>query len=243
MKLLSILPLAVSLLLSSVSAINEDSQSSFMPTAEKPFEFRVQYLIQGKQEDPTSTEVVPLENGEEFKIEYSFRNDESEEVSIVGLGGSFNHPVDGSIVTNLTTSQLGPLVVQPGESTSFIQKVGLDLNADSYVLAPAIYVVYQSKLMLLGSRNQIVTVSDAEISIFNPQLLFLELVLLSTLGGLAYFAYIIFGKKYIQGTAPVTKRKVSPPPKAVKSKSTGSKGYDENWLPDNLRKAANKSKK
>ncbi|CDK26476.1 unnamed protein product [Kuraishia capsulata CBS 1993] len=226
LPLLSLVSLAV--------AASED----FVPTPEKPFEIRISYLVKEKQSSPQ--DLVSLENGEVAAVEFTLKNDEDDEVTIAGVAGSFNNPVTGDVVANVTGSKIGPITVPSGETVTFIQNIGLDLNPENYLFVPAIYVFHQEKFMQLGARNQLVTVSDPKISVFNPQLIFLEIVLVASLAGIAYVIYSIFGKQYFESVTP--KKSASAQPSAAVA--SGSKKLDESWIPQHhLRSASKKVKK
>lgn len=219
---------------------------NFVPTREKPYNFKIDYLIKDLQEDITDKVVVT--NGEVASVEYNFGNDEDAEVIIVGVGGQLINPVTGSILANITATQIGPLTIPAGESNIFIQNIGIDLNPDTYLFVPSIYVAFNDQLVGLGSRNQLLTVEDPTISFFNPALLLLEVILFGSLGGLGYFLYTTFGYKYIQGTAPTKKSSAASTTSSAKSTAkatgSGSGSYDESWLPaSHLKSTAKKVKK
>lgn len=178
----------------------------------------------------SNTDVAELTNGESISLEYTVTNNEDKEISVVGVSGSFRDPANGQIKTNLTAAAVGPVIVSAGESANFIQKIDLNLVANNYLLTPQIFVAVEEELKFIQARGQLASVSDVPISFFNPQLLFLEAVLLATIGGILYVVYDIWGKKYIAGTAPITKpvKKASSPSPAP---STG-KSYNAEWIPE-----------
>ena len=93
-----------------------------------------------------------------------------------------------------------------------------------------VYVAHEEKVKHVAIRGQLATVVEPNVSIFNPQLLFLELVLLATFAGFGYFVYEFWGKQYFKGTAPVAakvKRAASP-----SSATASGKAYDESWIPE-----------
>lgn len=223
----------------------EVADPNFVPTREKPYNFKIDYLIQDLQKEITDQVIV--KNGDVANVEYKFANDEDTEVIIVGVGGQLINPVTGDILANVTATQIGPLTIPAGESNIFIQKIGIDFNPDTYLFIPSIYVAFNDQLIGLGSRNQLLTVEDPTISFFNPALLFLEVILFGSLGGLGYFLYSTFGYKYIQGTAPTKKSTASAASTTSSAKSTakatGSGSYDESWLPATHLKSTGKKVK
>lgn len=205
----------------------------FEPTEDKPFNFKIEYSIAEIQE--SITDVVPLTNGDKFSLQFYFENHEPQPVSIVGVGGSFNDARTGILTNNITTSSIGPVEIASGESANFTQVVAVDVFPGDYLVVPGIYAVYNSTMMLLGSRSQLVTVEDPSVSLFDPHLLFLELLLLATVGALAYGAYELFGKQYLRKNQPIkvaTIKKLVPADQTIgSSASSSASGYDESWLP------------
>mmetsp|Transcript_1897 Transcript_1897/g.1865 ORF Transcript_1897/g.1865 Transcript_1897/m.1865 type:complete len:238 (+) Transcript_1897:51-764(+) len=192
--------------------------------------FVVDYKI-SELPEITNTDVAELTNGEAISLQYSVENNEDKEISIVGVGGSFRDPANGNIKTNLTGAAVGPVLVPAGEKASFIQKIEVNLVADNYLLTPQIFVAVEDDLKFIQARGQLASVNDLPISFFNPQLLFLEAILVATLGGILYVVYDIWGKKYIEGTAPIiktSKKASSPSPISV---ATG-KSYNSEWIPE-----------
>ncbi|KAG7879052.1 hypothetical protein KL905_003553 [Ogataea polymorpha] len=230
MKLLSLLvslAVAVSGAAAEPAAKPEIAKGDFKPTEEKPFDLRVEYLIKDKQTSPT--ELIGVENGETITIDYQFYNGEEDDCTILGVGGKLISPVTGDTLYNITATNIGPLSVGSQEVVSFSQKIGIDLNPDSYLVVPSIYVVFKEQIMMLGSRNQLIQVDDPNISIFNPKLLVLEVILAASVGGIVYFLYTLFGARYF-GTVKKDARKQKLP--ATKPSKTAPAKVDESWLPE-----------
>ncbi|ODV82342.1 increased recombination centers protein 22 [Suhomyces tanzawaensis NRRL Y-17324] len=192
--------------------------------AKELIKFPVEYTLV-EYPDVGARDVAEFNNGDTITLQYSVSNQEDKEVSLVGVGGSFRDPTNNQIKTNLTAAAIGPYVLAPGQSQTFVQKVPLNLIPDNYLLTPEVYVFYNDEMKALSIRGQLAVVSDVTISLFNPQLLFLELVLAATVAGLAYVAYQIWGASYFAGTAPVA-------PKIRKTASGSTVVSDAAWLPD-----------
>lgn len=172
-------------------------------------------------------DLAEVYNEQDFTIAYSFTNNEDKDISIVGVGGAFHDVKTGAIKSNLTASPIETVVVTPGESGSFSHKVSLNLVPDEYILVPQLFIAFDNDLKLVQARGQRIEVKDVPISIFDPQLLFLEAILLATFTGLGYVAYNIWGKRYFEGTAMVNKPKRGASPPAATAKSV-----DSDWLPE-----------
>ena len=183
----------------------------------------------------SQTDVANWVNGQKYTLEYVVNNNEETEIAVVGVTGQFKNPVTNQIVTNLTTGQVGPITVAPGESIKFEQIVDVDLIPDNYELIPHVFVAHDDLIKVIPCRGQLASIVDAAVSFFDPRLIFLELVLLATFGGIAYFVYEIWGKQYLRGTAPVkVPVKKSGSPVAVKEASPvgSASGFDESWIPE-----------
>ncbi|ODV93371.1 hypothetical protein PACTADRAFT_51970 [Pachysolen tannophilus NRRL Y-2460] len=229
MKLFSILAASISLFSILPKGVNADSNlENFVPTEKKPFKFEIHYSVLEKQK--SITDIVPVENGETFILGYTFINGEDNDVTIVGVGGSFNDPTTGFVHANISDASLGPLLIPAGTSANFSQKVGVDVAPSDYLVVPTIYASYNHTLIALGTRSQLISVEDPKVSIFNPQLIFLEIILVASIAGLGYILYVNFGYKYLKGAAPI---RGSASLSATSKVSTVGKtsGYDESWLP------------
>lgn len=211
----------------------ESANPDFKPTSEKPYDFKVEYYIDGLQSEPSS-EIVPVANGDEIQFTYMFFNNETEEVSVVGIGGQLLDPVSGEVVANVTATQLGPITVATGNNATFGQRMDISLTPDkTYLYVPSIYAFYKQKFMQLGARNQLLAVSDPVISFFNPKLILSEITLLLSLAGVLYFIYNAGGKKYVEKIVPAS----SAPKTAAKPVSSTS---GAEWLPDTHRRTTRK---
>jgi len=210
-----------------------------------PFNYEIGYEINGK---PTA-DVIELYNGEEITLNYTFINNEDIEVSVVGVGGNFANPATGEVVANISDAKIGPITIPPGEAKVFNQRVGINLPMNNYLLTPGLYVVRESSLALLGAKTQLAIVSEPPISFFSPQLLFLEFLLVATIGVGIYFVYITYGVNYFQttaktGSAPVrsTTTGSGDSRPRITTTASGKKVVDESWLPEHHVKQVNKRK-
>ncbi|EER35196.1 conserved hypothetical protein [Candida tropicalis MYA-3404] len=181
----------------------------------------------------SQNDVANWVNGDKYTLEYVVSNNEETEIAVVGVTGQFKNPVTNQIVTNLTTGQVGPITVAPGESIKFEQIVDVDLMANNYELFPYVFVAHDDLIKVIPCRGQLTSVVDATISFFDPRLILLELVLLVTFGAAAYFIYEIWGKQYLKGTAPVkVPARKSGSTVSKKGASATASGFDESWIPE-----------
>jgi len=192
--------------------------------------FSIDYKIQ-EFPNVTGEEVIEIFNGENIHLEYTVLNNELDDISIIGVGGVLFDPVTKEIKANLTSGAVGPLVLGTNETKTFVQDIPLNLIPDTYIFSPQVFIVLEDQIKMVPVRGQMATVSDLPISWFNPQLLFLELILISTLVGAGYFAYQTWGKQYVSSSIP-SQGKAKKQPVAASASASGSKSYDSSWLPE-----------
>lgn len=236
-NLIALLATSASLVAAQEEVIPEGTAGEFLDTdSQAPFQVQLDYTIQNKP----SEGVIELTNGEEIAVNYTMSNFEDVEVSVVGVGGRFIDPTTGEHLANITDSRIGPITLQPGESQAFSQRIAINLLPMNYIMSPSVYVVKGQLLTLIGARNQLAIVSDEKISFFNPQLIFVELVLLATLGAVGYFIYITYGIPYLNvaGKTNNSKPKRSTRSAAAPAPATGV--VDQSWLPETHLKKVNK---
>lgn len=194
--------------------------------------FKLTYHIK-EQPDLEPTEVAALWDGSHISLVYNFTNNEETDIRVVGLGGAFRDPLTGEYRVNLTSNSVGPVVVEPGQSIEVMQKIPLDFGAGSFYLAPRMFVVFNEELKVIQARGQLAVLKELPITFLNPQLLFVELLLLGLVGAAGYFLYTSYLQSYFKGTAPITKNDDS---------SAKSSGYDPSWLPSHYQVTQKKSK-
>lgn len=194
--------------------------------------FDLTYVIQ-EYPDAKDSEVVQMWQGQEINVLHTITNREESDLTVVGLGGSFRDPITGAFKVNLTSNSVGPVVLGPGETAEVGQTINLDFLPGNYFLAPQVYVAFQDELKVIQARAQLTVLKEVPISFFNPQLLFLEALLVAIVGGVAYFLYPAFFQSYFNGTAPITKSKAA---------SAKASGFDPSWVPSHHQATQRKSK-
>lgn len=216
-----------SLVLSIASVVGAEAAAE----EKQAIKFVADYIIQ-EFPDIGKADVAQLNSGKNIHLEYTVGNMEEEDINVIGVGGVLTDPATGAIKVNLTSGAIGPIVVANGESKTFVQDIPLDLVADNYLLNPQVYIVMNDVIKMIPVRGQLATVTDLPISWFNPQFLFLMIVLTVSFVGLGFAAYDIWGKRYLKGTSPI-QPKQRPASTGIPSVYTsGSKTYDESWLPE-----------
>ncbi|KAH3682692.1 hypothetical protein WICPIJ_006355 [Wickerhamomyces pijperi] len=194
---------------------------------------QMRYLIDYNIIDFPKDQPVSLYNGDEITVNYTFANHEDYEISVVGVGGQFLDPYTGEAKANITDARLGPLAIAPGAEINFQQRIGINLAPNNYVMVPGLYILRDTSLALIGTKTTLAIVTDRPISLFNPQLLVLELLFLAFIGAAGYFGYEYFTKA--STAAPkLSKKQAKLNASASAAKSTGT--VNSEWLPDNLKK-------
>ncbi|KAL8953676.1 MAG: hypothetical protein Q9222_000460, partial [Ikaeria aurantiellina] len=208
---------------------------------------------------------VKLVNGAPTTALLSITNSEPAPVSVLFIGGSLwtsnalpvapssKNPSGGpQIIRNLTTTRYD-VEIPAGESESITYKFATELQPQELKLNLAVVVKDSEGVpYTLPAFNETVAVVEPDTSIFDPQILFLYLFLLSLFTATCYFIY----KTWISTLFPQKKRSNIPGKDALRAKksthgtkkvdpteqvgvvgadgpavASGAKAYDESWIP------------
>ncbi|CAL3971927.1 hypothetical protein PZA11_005171 [Diplocarpon coronariae] len=204
---------------------------------------------------------VKLINGHATKAVLDFTNNEPEPVTVALIGGTLSTlqplpadaPSSAAVIRNLTATRFdvevpaGTKWSLPYAFTTDMNPTDLRLNLVAVVSGKA-GTIYQAQAF-----NGTVSVVEAATNIFDPQIIFLYLVLLGAFAGTLYFVY----KTWIETLFPQTKRggkggerakrssggtkKAVPVEEqisvigadgpAVTTGAEAQKAYDESWIP------------
>ncbi|POR33364.1 Increased recombination centers protein 22 [Tolypocladium paradoxum] len=193
---------------------------------------------------------VRLINGRPTKTLIEVTNNEAEPLNVAFLTGVLattkmlpaDTPAYQGIVRNLTAVQYN-LQVEAGETKSIPYSFALDMQPQD-VRLQLVAVISNAKgnLFQIEAHDGTASIVEAPTNFFDPQIIFLYLVLSGVFAGTLYFVY----KTWIEALFPQAKRTKS----TKKSKkvvdadaalsgsesvgaSTGaSKTYDESWIPN-----------
>ncbi|KAI2784946.1 hypothetical protein F4815DRAFT_143816 [Daldinia loculata] len=203
---------------------------------------------------------VKLVNGRPTKAVIDVTNNEDEPILIAFLGGQLLSPKaltpednpTASVIRNLTTVRYD-ITIPAGEKQSLPYSFVLDmLPQDVRLQIVAVVSNSANQIFQVGVYDQTVSIVEAPTSIFDPQIIFLYVVLTAAFAGTSYFVY----KTYIEALFPQAKRTPStkpskkgrtPAPVVEKEPLSGGegsatgtdKGYDESWIPsDHLNRPA-----
>ncbi|KAI1631242.1 hypothetical protein F4809DRAFT_658312 [Biscogniauxia mediterranea] len=187
---------------------------------------------------------VKLVNGRPTKAVLDVTNNEAEPIHFAFLGGQLLTTKDlgpdadpsSAIVRNLTTVRY-ETSIPPGETQSLPYSFVLDMQPQDVRLhLLAVIMNSENQIFQVGVTDQVVSIVEAPINIFDPQIIFLYAFLAAAFSGTCYFVY----KTYIEALFPQTKKTVKKTkPVAEKEPLSGGegpasgtdKGYDESWIP------------
>ncbi|UNI19115.1 hypothetical protein JDV02_005331 [Purpureocillium takamizusanense] len=153
-------------------------------------------------------------------------------------------PAYQGIVRNLTAVQYN-LPIEAGETKSIPYSFALDMQPQDVRLSlVAVITNAKGNLFQIAAHDGTAAIVEAPTSFFDPQIIFLYLVLSGAFAGTLYFVY----KTWIEALFPQAKRTkparkskkavdadaaLSGPDTAAAASATGvSKSYDESWIPD-----------
>ncbi|GAM90610.1 hypothetical protein ANO11243_086550 [Dothideomycetidae sp. 11243] len=138
---------------------------------------------------------IKLVNGHPTQCLVSIQNEEPEPVELVVVGGALLTPegVPGApsppqILRNLTATRYGSSV-PGGESESFTYTFANEMHPQDLTLRLSAVVQSGNVMYTYNFFNQTVSVVEAPTSIFDPQIIFLYLILAASFGGTCYFIY------------------------------------------------------
>jgi len=185
---------------------------------------------------------IKLVNGKPTEAILSFLNEEPDPVTIQFVGGSL-WTLDAQnprIIRNLTTAQYA-VEIPSGEKQTLPYRFQTNMHPQELRLNLAAVISSTNTFYTLQAFNGTVSIVEPDASLFDPQILFLYLVLLACTVGVGYFFYNIwivpyFPQKRKSGKkAPVKKvdagSVTSDNESPALSTGPSSKVYNEDWIP------------
>ncbi|KAI0009037.1 hypothetical protein F4779DRAFT_406981 [Xylariaceae sp. FL0662B] len=194
---------------------------------------------------------VKLVNGRPTKAVIDVTNNEDEPIQVSFVGGQLlspkelpaDAPLSSLVVRNLTTVRYDASI-PAGEKQSLPYSFVLDMQPqDLRLQLVGIISNSANQVFQVGVYDQTVSIVEAPVSVFDPQIIFLYVFLAGAFFGTCYFVY----KTYIEALFPQTAKrgpksgKKGKPAAAAAEKEplsggegsgTGTdKGYDESWIP------------
>ncbi|KAK8142794.1 hypothetical protein G3M48_008217 [Beauveria asiatica] len=205
-----------------------------------------------------------LVNGKPTRAVVDVTNNEDAPIQVAFVSGTLSSdapspllPADAPpyrrIVHNLTAAEYN-LPVAAGASAQLPYAFALDLQPqDVRVQLLAVVTDAKGGIFPVTVYNGTASIVEAPTSFLDPQIIFLYLVLSAAFAGALYFVY----KTWIEALFPPAKKAPRTPKRARKTDAdaalsgsesvataTGSKTYDESWIPDHhiARPAGKRSK-
>ncbi|SCU94623.1 LAME_0F08240g1_1 [Lachancea meyersii CBS 8951] len=170
---------------------------------------------------------LEFEDHDNVTLRYTFSNNENASVSVVAVGGALHDIYTNEIAANISAAALGPIPVAVNETVEFQQIINLVLKEGNYILSPDVYVERNEEetIRVIANPN-LIRILPPAMSFFNPQFMFVQLILAALIAG---FSYLTFFKTDKSSGARGQKSK--------KSKAgPASQNLDASWLPENHQK-------
>ncbi|KAI8625326.1 hypothetical protein F5Y19DRAFT_267694 [Xylariaceae sp. FL1651] len=189
---------------------------------------------------------VKLVNGRPTKAVVDITNNEDKPIQVAFIGGQLMTPAEltpdtpawAAVLRNLSTVQY-QATIPAGEKQSLPYSFVLDMQPQDVRLhLISVIMSGSSEVFSVGVYDEVISIVEAPVSFFDPQIIFLYLFLSAAFAGTCYFVY----KTYIEAFFPQTKRSKGPKkakPTFEKEPLSGGEGsasgtdktYDESWIP------------
>ncbi|KAF8421025.1 hypothetical protein EV426DRAFT_633875 [Tirmania nivea] len=187
---------------------------------------------------------VVIVNGIPKKVNVAIVNYEEVTIGIQFLGGSLWNLESNSNIRNLT-QQVLEVELPKGQKVDLPYTILVDMHPKNLRLNLQMVLRSEQRLVTATAYNSTVSIAEQPMSLLDPQLLFLYLILLSSIAGAGHWAY----NYWLDTVNP--KRKRSPRAAAVKpvraespvGTATSVEGkFDESWIPEHHIKRATSPK-
>lgn len=205
---------------------------------------------------------IRILNGRKTSAILEFINSEAEPIIVSSVKGALfgleapqaDAKLSASLIHNLTAASYN-IEIQAGEKRTIPFAFTTNFQPQDFRLNIAANISHREGTYQVQAFDEIVKVLDSATSIFDPQILFLYILLVAFAGIFVFWAY----KSWIQPLLPQTKLSTksgenikrssnvteTPGPenqaRAVSSSATGQKLYDESWIPEHhIKKTATK---
>ncbi|KAF8474017.1 hypothetical protein BDZ91DRAFT_691192 [Kalaharituber pfeilii] len=187
---------------------------------------------------------VIITNGITKNVNIAIVNHENGPIGVQFIGGSLWDPLTGASVRNLTQKVMG-LEIEKDQREDLSYPIKLDMHPRELLLQLNMVLrTPEQRLVTATAFNSTVSIVEQPMSIFDPQLLFLYLILLSGIGGAVYWAY----NYWLDTVNPKRRRGPRPAPRehaeSPIATATGVEGkkFDESWIPEHHIKRASSPK-
>lgn len=234
--------IALGLLLPLFGYAAEDTQQPEAPSIVKLENIEVKAVFPGYEGS-----VPVLTNGEERAVEFYVENKESKPVTIGAMGGGFYERTKKKTglkaAANLTTTEIGTHTIKAGEKYTIKHSLLSTLPPLDFDLKMFLLGEYEEQVARIEVEPIAVSVEDPPISIFDPKLIFVQIILGLTLSGIVYVVGTTYLKPYLEPKKKAHTSSSEASSKKVSGVKPNEKGYDESWIPENHLKKVNGGKK
>ncbi|KAF2838040.1 hypothetical protein M501DRAFT_1004866 [Patellaria atrata CBS 101060] len=191
---------------------------------------------------------IKLINGHPTQTVLSFNNEEPVPIVVKLIGGSLYDLQRDVIVRNLS-SHTYDVEIPAGESDSITYSFATEMHPQDLRLNLGAVLAAKDSIYTVSVFNETVSVVEAPTSFFDPQIIFLYLVLTGAFVGTCYFIYstwitTLFPQKKRGGKGGERAKRSSGGSKKVDpadqvsvmgadgpAVTSGAKAYDESWIP------------
>ncbi|KAF1933295.1 uncharacterized protein M421DRAFT_97481 [Didymella exigua CBS 183.55] len=193
---------------------------------------------------------VKLINGHATEARLSISNNEPKPIGVSVVGGSLLQEVNGQpqVMRNLTAQKYS-IEIPAGAEETVPYTFSTDLHPqDLRLQLVAVMRNSENAVFTVAAYNETVSIVERPTSLFDPQIIFLYLVLLGAFAGTVYFIYntwitTFFPQKKGRGKGGERAKKSSQGSKKVDPSEqvavvgadgpavTSSAKYDESWIP------------
>ncbi|KAK9233772.1 hypothetical protein V1525DRAFT_441408 [Lipomyces kononenkoae] len=176
-------------------------------------------------------------NTQPTNLEITLKNEDDKEALVQVAGGALFEIGKEAALENITAVRVGPLAIAPHTSESVPYSFVINREPKDYLLRVGLLIEYEGQLVQYLGYNSTVSVQDPPLSYFDPQMIFLYVIISGILGVGGYYVYTTYVKSYIAPKKAGKKRAKAPSPAApsttsAETTSSAAKGYDESWIPE-----------
>ncbi|KAG2219662.1 hypothetical protein INT45_011846, partial [Circinella minor] len=170
-----------------------------------------------------------ITNGQRNKVILTLANKDKADFSVLAVSGKISLIDQPDKIHRNLTALRYDLTVTPEGTVEIPYVFHSEFAPGDHALTIFVDVLGDEKLLRVIGYDGIITIVDPETSWFDPQLIFLYIVLSAVALGVAY----VINAAFFGGANPVKAKKVSKEP-AVKPTHRDDKGQmilDESWIP------------
>lgn len=181
--------------------VDKETPAPGLPTIGLDIVYNIEDRNQTSNDQPVS-----FDQDETIMLNYTVTNNEQNDMSVVGVSGSILSYPNGELVTQISLGEMDNLYAFPNTTLNFRQEVVIDLEPGLYYLFPIVHVTNETALAIVerdstraedddvdistktvAATPTIFSVEEPLMSIFNPQFLSIQLMVIVIVGAASYF--------------------------------------------------------